>query len=82
MRKSKGKAYLLLMLLGFFGGHCFYLEKIGKGILYCLTGGLLGFGVIIDLFTLGKQVDNYNTASTPSVPFIINIKNNLTSATN
>ena len=59
--KSKGVAYLLLFFFGFFGGHKFYLEKYGLGILYFFTGGLLGIGLFIDLFTLSGEVDSYNT---------------------
>jgi len=59
--KSKTTAYLLLIFLGIFGVHQFYLGKIGKGILYLFTGGIFLIGVFIDLFTLGGQVDNINT---------------------
>ncbi|MDR0786088.1 MAG: TM2 domain-containing protein [Treponema sp.] len=58
--KSKGVAYLLWFFLGVFGAHRFYLEKIGTGVLYLLTVGVFGIGWIIDLFTLGNQVDVYN----------------------
>ena len=58
--KSKAVAYLLWFFLGFFGAHRFYLEKIGTGILWFFTLGLLGIGWFIDLFTLGGQVDTYN----------------------
>ncbi|MDR1324507.1 MAG: TM2 domain-containing protein [Treponema sp.] len=58
--KSKGVAYLLWFFLGIFGAHRFYLEKIGTGILYLCTAGVAGIGWLIDLFTLGGQVDNYN----------------------
>jgi TM2 domain-containing membrane protein YozV len=40
--------------------HRFYLDKIGSGILYLLTGQLLGIGWIVDLFLIGSMVDNYN----------------------
>jgi len=40
--------------------HRFYLGKIGSGILYLLTGQLLGIGWIVDLFLIGSMVDNYN----------------------
>lgn len=58
--KSKLTAYLLWFFLGLLGIHKFYLGKTGMGILYILTGGIFGFGMLIDLFTLGGQVDTYN----------------------
>ena len=58
--KSKGIAYLLWLFLGILGGHKFYLGKIGMGVLYFFTGGLLLVGWIFDLFSLGNQVDLYN----------------------
>ncbi len=61
--KSKGTAYILC-IIGFFGiaglQH-FYLGKILKGLLWFFTLGFFGLGTIIDLFTMGSQVDNYNT---------------------
>lgn len=60
MIKSKGVAYLLWFLLGVFGAHRFYIEKIGTGIIWLLTGGLFGIGWVIDLFTLSHQVDVFN----------------------
>lgn len=58
--KSKGVAYLLWFFLGIFSAHRFYLGKTGSAILYLLTGQLFGIGWLIDLFTLGGMVDNYN----------------------
>lgn len=58
--KSKFVAYLLWFFFGLLGIHRFYLGKVGSGILYLLTGGLLGIGWFIDLFTLSSQVDSYN----------------------
>lgn len=60
--KSKGTAYLLLApgLLLICGLQRFYLGKIGTGLIWLLTFGLLGFGQIYDLFTLGNQVDMAN----------------------
>ena len=61
--KSKGTAYLLWLISGFgwLGFHHFYLGKVGKGIIWIVTGGVFGFGSLIDLFTIGGAVDNYNT---------------------
>jgi len=61
--KTKGTAYLLwfLSIFGWLGFHHFYMGKIGKGILWILTGGVFGIGSLIDLFTLGGQVESYNT---------------------
>lgn len=50
--KNKWVAVLLCIFLGAIGGHKFYEGKIGMGILYLFTGGLLGIGVIVDLITL------------------------------
>ena len=58
--KSKSTAYLLWFFLGGFGAHKFYLGKTGMGILYLFTFGIFGIGWLIDLFTLGGQVDTYN----------------------
>ena len=59
--KTKLVAYLLWWFLGFIGVHKFYVGKTGMGILYIFTGGLFGIGWLIDAFTLGKQVDEYNS---------------------
>ena len=60
--KTKTTAYALLISLGLVGAHQFYLGKTGKGIFYIVSfGGVLGLFPLIDLFTLGGQVDNVNT---------------------
>lgn len=59
--KSKTIAYLLLIFLGLLSAHRFYLGKIGSGILGLITLQFLGVGLIIDFFTLGSMVDQYNT---------------------
>ncbi len=50
--KSRIVAFLLCLFLGVFGIHRFYVGKTGTGILYLLTGGLLGIGVIFDLIMI------------------------------
>jgi TM2 domain-containing membrane protein YozV len=61
-KKSKGTTYLLFcfLFLGLAGFHRFYIGKIGTGIIYFFTFGLFGFGLLYDLFTIPKQVDQYN----------------------
>jgi hypothetical protein len=54
--KSTAVAYVLLIVVGVLGIHRFYIGKVGTGILYLLTGGILGIGIIVDLFTLAGQV--------------------------
>tara|TARA_B100001093_G_C26768321_1_gene988912 strand:+ start:116 stop:754 length:639 start_codon:yes stop_codon:yes gene_type:complete len=49
---EKTVALVLLLLVGVLGIHKFYLGQIGAGILYLLTGGLCGIGLIIDLIKL------------------------------
>jgi TM2 domain-containing membrane protein YozV len=54
-------AWLCLTFLGMFGVHRFYLGKIGTGLLYLLTFGLLGVGYLYDLWTLNGQVSEVNS---------------------
>ena len=49
-------AWLLLTFLGVFGLHRFYQGKWLTGILYLLTFGLLGLGVLYDFWTLNDQI--------------------------
>ncbi len=60
--KSKGIAYLLWLLsvFGWLGLHRFYLGKKWTGLLWLCTGGIVGIGSIIDLFSLGDQVKQIN----------------------
>lgn len=57
---SVGLTYVLWLLFGLLGAHYFYINKPGVGILYLLTGGLLGVGWVLDLFTLKGQVERAN----------------------
>lgn len=50
--KDKLVAVLLCFFLGVFGAHRFYEGKIGTGILYLFTFGLLGIGALVDLIIL------------------------------
>lgn len=50
------KDWLITLVLVFLGGtiglHHFYCKRIGKGILYIFTFGLLGIGVLVDLILI------------------------------
>ncbi|MDX1775641.1 MAG: NINE protein [Desulfobulbales bacterium] len=55
-------AWLLLTFLGIFGIHRMYMKKWFTGILYLLTGGLLGFGYLYDFWTLNEQITILNSS--------------------
>lgn len=57
--KNKWVAFCLCFFLGFLGAHKFYEGKVGMGILYLLTCGLLGIGVIIDLIVILTKPNPY-----------------------
>lgn len=50
--KDKWVAFLLCFFIGYLGAHKFYEGKVGMGILYLFTGGLFGFGWLIDTIIL------------------------------
>lgn len=50
--KSKTTAALLCFFLGELGIHRFYVGKTGSGILYLLTLGVFGIGVLIDFIKI------------------------------
>ena len=54
-------AWLLLTFLGLFGIHRMYMGKWFTGILYLVTGGLLGFGYLYDFWTLNDQITILNS---------------------
>lgn len=57
---SLGVAYLLWFFFGWMGAHRFYLGKVGTGLLYLATGGLLGFGWFVDAFLVPSLVREAN----------------------
>lgn len=58
--KDVGITYLLWLFFGTFGAHKFYLGRPGMGVAYLFTLGFLWVGVIIDLFTIPRQVREAN----------------------
>lgn len=59
--KNKWVAFLLCLFLGIFGFHRFYVGKVGTGIIYLLSGGLLGVGALIDciMILIGSFKDKH-----------------------
>jgi TM2 domain-containing membrane protein YozV len=53
-------AWVFLTFLGVFGIHRFYMGKWITGIIYLLTFGLFGLGLLYDLWTLNGQVSEIN----------------------
>ncbi len=53
-------AWILLTFLGAFGIHRFYMGKVFTGIIYLLTLGLFGLGILYDYWTLNEQIDYIN----------------------
>jgi TM2 domain-containing membrane protein YozV len=55
-------AWVLLTFTGIFGLHRFYQGKLLTGLLYLLTAGVAGFGVLYDFWTLNDQITVENAA--------------------
>ena len=56
-------AWILLTFLGLLGVHRMYLGKWLTGIIYLVTGGVLGLGYLYDLWTLNDQITVINSSS-------------------
>ena len=53
-------AWILLTFLGVFGIHRLYLNKWLTALLWFLTMGIFGVGLLYDFWTLNEQVDEAN----------------------
>ena len=54
-------AWVLLTFLGLLGIHRLYMGKLLTGIVYLLSGGLLGLGYLYDFWTLNDQITIINS---------------------
>lgn len=53
-------AFIILTFLGFFGVHRMYMGKWITGLVYLVSGGVFGLGVLYDFWTLNDQVSIKN----------------------
>ena len=53
-------AWALFIFLGVFGVHRFYLRKWPSGVIYLLSMGLFGLGILYDFATLNEQIHERN----------------------
>ena len=49
-------SYIFLIFGGWLGIHRFALRYPWSGVVYALTGGVMGFGIFIDIFLLPYMV--------------------------
>lgn len=62
-KKNYTATLLCAIFLGFLGIHRFYVGKVGTGILWLLTGGLLGLGWFCDIiFILSGIFEDWDEA--------------------
>ena len=52
--------FIFLTFLGIFGVHRMYMGKWISGLLYLLTGGIFGIGILYDFWTLNDQISMEN----------------------
>jgi len=54
-------SWILLTFAGYFGLHRFYMRKWFSGLLYLISVGLLGIGIVYDFWTLNEQISEINS---------------------
>lgn len=52
--------WILLTFVGWLGIHRFYMGKVVTGLLYLVSGGLFGLGLLYDFWTLNGQISEVN----------------------
>ncbi len=55
--------FIFLTFLGLFGVHRMYMGKWISGVIYLVTGGVFGLGVLYDFWTLNDQISVENRKS-------------------
>lgn len=60
MTRNKWVVFVLCFFFGALGFHRFYTGKIGSGIVYLVTGGCFGIGVLVDLISI--LIDTFKDA--------------------
>jgi TM2 domain-containing membrane protein YozV len=50
--KNKKTAFWIWLFTGMFGGHYYYVGRIGRGLLFTFTAGLFVFGWLFDIFAI------------------------------
>ena len=58
--KDYDLTWILLTFLGWLGIHRFYMGKWLTGILYLVSAGLFGIGILWDFLTLNEQLSDVN----------------------
>lgn len=53
-------SWILLVYLGVFGAHRFYMRKWISGIIWLLTGGVFFLGYLYDFWTLNQNISEQN----------------------
>lgn len=59
--KDYDLTWILLTFLGWLGIHRLYMGKYFTGLLYMVSGGLLGLGILWDFLTLNEQLSDVNS---------------------
>ena len=60
LERNKLNAYLLALALGWTGLHRFYVGRYFTGLMYMVSFGFFGLGIVYDLIFLSRMVDQTN----------------------